>query len=230
MTVGLKILQLAQALGIRDVDVARALGVARSTVAAYKTGRTSPSRDKVLAFQSFVRSSHRKTVPLDWIYDGMETTPPLKDATPSELLQPVSMPTTPIRLVGSVGAGNGEDDGSDEDILNIPMHLSGDDYVAWRVVGDSMLPLLEPGDVAVFRERIEPRNKEFSLLRKADGTCVCKQMVYRDGAWWLHSLNPAYPDEVVGEGCTRLGLLVGVWRSIGTREMILFDFFGLRDL
>lgn len=228
MTVGLKLLRLAGVLGMSDADLSRALGVARSTVAAYKRGKTSPTPDKVGPFLAMVRMKHQKTVPIAWVFDGQDTPPPIRDSSPLDVVRTSAMPTSSVRLVGSVGAGNGEDSTADDDILQIPMHLSGDDYVAWRVVGDSMMPLLEPGDVAVFRESAEPKSREIALFRLADGTHLCKQQMFQ-GRWVFHSLNPAYPDEPAPMDSTRLGLLVGVWRSIGTREMILFDFFGLRE-
>ncbi len=66
-----------------------------------------------------------------------------------------------------------------------------------RVVGDSMLPTLSPGDRLLVRYDVRVRPGSLAIARFADGAVVVKRVGERrtsaqgGRAWWLLSDNPA---------------------------------------
>ena len=66
-----------------------------------------------------------------------------------------------------------------------------------RVIGDSMLPTLEPGDRLLVRYGVQVRANDLVVARFADGTVAVKRATERrtsvSGApgWWLLSDNAA---------------------------------------
>ena len=70
---------------------------------------------------------------------------------------------------------------------------SGGESFALRVIGQSMVPEFAEGEVIVVEPDGAVRDGSFVLAR-ADGGWIFRQLVLRDGRWWLHPLNPAWPD------------------------------------
>lgn len=66
-----------------------------------------------------------------------------------------------------------------------------DGWIGWALVqGDSMLPLLRPGDRLLVSYRRRPRVGEVVVARFVDGTVAVKRAAGRRGAaWWLLSDN-----------------------------------------
>lgn len=136
-----------------------------------------------------------------------------------------SVPFAELRILGSVSAGDGAD-AYDESSMPVPMTLVTDDRVGWIVSGDSMLPFLQEGDIAVFKEARVPRLGFPNLVRTKDGQYRAKIVKFDGSQYTLHSLNQSYspePGEVEWKG-----YLVGIYRTAGSFEMMLHDAGGLR--
>jgi SOS-response transcriptional repressor LexA len=131
-----------------------------------------------------------------------------------------------LRILGGVAAGLGWDSSADEDSLPVPISLTGPSRVGWIVRGDSMMPFLQEGDVAIFEEARVPKLHVPNLIRTGENEHRVK-MVRHDGTHYrLWSLNPVYKEEMAtGEW---LGYLVGYYRLIGSREAMEHDPSGLR--
>lgn len=130
-----------------------------------------------------------------------------------------------LRILGGVSAGLGWE-ATDEDAIEVPISLCGPSRVGWIVRGDSMIPLLQEGDVAIFESGIVPKLNVPNLVRTRDTEYRVK-MVRHDGErYCLWSLNPSYPEEPADGSW--LGYLVGFYRLIGSREEMMHDPSGLR--
>lgn len=139
-------------------------------------------------------------------------------------------PMVMIPVVGRVAAGEGVYNvDPDEEAVAVPASLKQIGGIGYVIDGDSMMPALQPGDVALFRETHQPRNG-FTFLLKRDGEYRCKNIAWRSGEWIMESLNPnkdQYPDATMRDWQI-LGMLVGWYRSIGSYEKLEADPHGLR--
>jgi len=150
-----------------------------------------------------------------------------KDGRPVSLLFG-EMAALPV--VGSVSAGPGLSNvDADQGEVWVPMSLRQIGGVGYVIDGDSMMPALQPGDIALFKETYQPRNG-FTFLLKNDGEFRCKNISWHQGEWVMHSLNPnkeRYPDQSLLDWQI-LGILVGWYRSVGSYEKLEADPHGLR--
>jgi SOS-response transcriptional repressor LexA len=67
---------------------------------------------------------------------------------------------------------------------------------ALMVLGDSMLPEFAEGEVIVVEPEGLARDGSY-VVADHDGEPILRQLVQREGDWWLHPLNPRYPDAVL---------------------------------
>lgn len=133
-----------------------------------------------------------------------------------------------LPVVGSVAAGEGQYNVDSElETVFVPERLAQIGGIGWMVEGESMMPLLEPGDVAIFREHRQPRRNYPFLVKSADGMYRVKILAWSNDEWMLESLNPKFIPEPFGSHAL-LGYLIGWYRSRGTRETMDSDPHGLR--
>lgn len=64
---------------------------------------------------------------------------------------------------------------------------------ALMVLGDSMLPEFAEGEIIVVEPEGLARDGSY-VVADHDGEPILRQLVSRAGSWWLHPLNPRYPD------------------------------------
>ena len=153
----------------------------------------------------------------------------------SEQFKGVPLPTLStkmvrINVVGRVAAGEGEYNVDPEDHgIYVPANLGGPDHLGYVVTGDSMMPALEDGDVAVFRPSSAPRRKLAFLVKSPDGSFKVKKMGWSESEnrWVMQSLNPTYPPEPM-DGHQVVGYLIGFYRAHGSYEKIEADLHGLQ--
>jgi phage repressor protein C with HTH and peptisase S24 domain len=113
--------------------------------------------------------------------------------------------TVPVRLVklrlqAGVTRFETEPDLEDGGVLHVPTEVIEEDnlvpheLLAIRVRGRSMEPLMFEDDVIVVDTRQKsPINRELYALN-FDGDCCVKQLIKRNGDWYLHSLNDEFGD------------------------------------
>lgn len=135
----------------------------------------------------------------------------------------------PIRFIGTVGAdtlANWVDPFESEIFEYVPPEMADRlGRFAARVASDSMMDFLQPDDIIVLQHDPTPRIGRIVLYRSAENKLAIKQLAYRDGEYYLHSLNPAYEDiQAYGQV---VGYLVGVVRMWGTKRMTVYDPSGL---
>ncbi|MBP6675232.1 MAG: S24 family peptidase [Vitreoscilla sp.] len=71
---------------------------------------------------------------------------------------------------------------------------SGSEAFALRVIGHSMAPEFSEGEIIL----IEPDGALHHgcyVLAQAEGEWTFRQLQQRGSDWWLHPLNPAWPDQ-----------------------------------
>lgn len=135
------------------------------------------------------------------------------------------MPSKPIPVVGNVAAGSPVGSYVDDDLIWVPEQLAHPGTRGWVVEGDSMIPFLQPYDIAIVREHKTER-LNYPFLIRVDGGHQIKLLKHDGKHFIFHSLNPTYPDVTAfGE---LVGYLVGIVRIQGSRVEMLYDPNGLK--
>jgi hypothetical protein len=180
---------------LEQKEVAAQLGISRSYYANIEAGQDPPE---------YVKDKLRELG-----YTNGER-PKVLRLTPT--------PMSKIRIVGKVGAGPGEHNvDSDDEYASVPQKLAAIGSLAWIVEGESMMPSLRPGDIAIFKEERLPRKDYPMLVRGTDGEVRVKNMRFKNGRWVLESMNERFGDEDLGHH-ELVGVLVGWYRSFGGYE------------
>ncbi len=136
----------------------------------------------------------------------------------------------PIPSIGTIGACSKvewTDPFENEEMVYVPGHMAdGRGRFACIASGDSMMPLVQPGDKLVWQRTDVPKIGAVVLFRSFDNTVTIKTLRHDGSEFQLEPMNKAYATERA-EG-SMLGYLVGVYRKIGKRVMTDFDDDGIR--
>ena len=98
---------------------------------------------------------------------------------------------------------------------------SGSEIVALMVLGDSMAPEFIEGEILVI-ETGAPATDGLFVIGSADGEFIFRQLKRDDsGSWWLHALNPAYPDIAI-EGPDTIKGVVTHKKKPGSRKSVKY--------
>lgn len=181
-------------------DVADELGVSEDKLGNIAAARTKVPHDLVPKLRMVLN------LPVDWPYKNGS----MRMVGDGKLLPVGISAMKGVRVVGKVSAGPGATNVDEDDpIVFIPDRLAALGTLAWTVEGDSMMPALEPGDIALFRESHTLRRRFAYLLKDSEGSHSIKMTRWTQaGKWEGYSLNPAYaPIDL--DGMQVLGILVG---------------------
>jgi SOS-response transcriptional repressor LexA len=101
---------------------------------------------------------------------------------------------TMLELAAAAGAGRELWDEPCDTWVELPVDAPDSPCVALRVAGDSMTPVLHPGDVILVGLHVTPRVGDLVVTRLADDGVVVKQLAASSRTRLeLASLNPGYP-------------------------------------
>lgn len=104
----------------------------------------------------------------------------------------------------------------------IPVHMLMRGVFTCEIAGDSMSPLLEPGDTAIFQVAEFVRAGRVVLYYHPKTQRVTVKQLKHDGHMpVLHPLNPTYSDEPANGNV--IGVLIGYDRKVGKRRVTAFD-------
>lgn len=82
--------------------------------------------------------------------------------------------------------------------------LEGENVFALTVVGDSMEPEFQEGEIIIVNPHIEALPGDFIIVKNPDGEATFKQLKKYGNSWVLHPLNPRYHDMEVRRGDFRI--------------------------
>lgn len=120
-----------------------------------------------------------------------------------------------LRLRAGAAEYNTEPDMSLDGFEDVPravllnLHLKPDHLLALPVRGDSMHPMFIEDDIVIIdTSDRKPINREIYAVN-FNGEGLIKQLLYRGGQWYLHSLNPDHPTVNIKSGeCSIVGRVV----------------------
>lgn len=198
---------LAEARAKKNIgakDVAEKTGIKLTRIYDITNGRVNVKDDELTEFRKFFKK------PLSWPEEG-------------HLVSLAGTPLYPVPVVGNVEAGEGAYNvDPDTREVFVPKKLSDLGGLGWVVDGESMMPALEPGMVALFREFRSAQRKRTYLVKSEDGGLRVKNLEWVNDEWTLISLNKAFPPEPLGQQELQ-GFLIGWYYAKGTREKMDTD-------
>lgn len=133
-----------------------------------------------------------------------------------------------VKVYGAVSAGLGNTSTIDGAELDVPIQFARDDFGALVVEGDSMLGLLQGGDIAIFRDHYHPKPDAIMACELTESRqWVVKKVIWKDNRYVLRSLNPSYSDLL--DSFRPTGFLVGIVRDDGPERIIRLNPYGIKD-
>ncbi|MDK6077916.1 LexA family transcriptional regulator [Massilia varians] len=222
-----------QTAGISQVELARACGVAPPSVHGWLSGKS-----KFLRGENLLKAARALRVSEDWLATGKGSMIPevgmpapsasaspfiddqvdLADARPvraGEDPDTVAIPRVKLRLRAGVSQYDTEPDMGGDGHELVPasvltgLGLNPRNLIAVRVRGTSMEPMMFEDDVVIVdRSDTKPISREVYAVN-FDGEACVKQLLYRGGQWYLHSINPDHPPvNVKSKPCSIVGRVV----------------------
>lgn len=194
-----RLTQRLKETGLTQSELAKRIGVSKTTITFWKTGVNKLSGENLMALAKALRCSAR------WLATGEGSPVPeslsldkpwldMDDASNVEQGPPIVSPYRAIPIVGTAQMGAegywyALDEG--EGFVDVPSKDPG--AYALRLKGDSMAPAIRSGWIAV----CEPNGRlvpgEYVMIRLVDGECMLKELLYaNDEEVSVMSLNPAY--------------------------------------
>lgn len=165
-------------------DVAKRIGVAKSTIQRYEAGLISSPKQPVLA--AMAKAFNVKE---EWLF-GMSNEKEL------EVIASYDDGMIPIPVLGEVSAGMGKyaNDNITGYIFEEKESITDDcEYVYLRVSGDSMYPEFKEGDLVFVKCQSSVESGSYAVVMVDSELGMVKKVVYGDDYVELHSVNPMYP-------------------------------------
>lgn len=206
MDFGAKIKSLRMELGLTLEEVGKIVGVGKSTVRKWESGQiANMRRDKIALLAHALQIS--PTELMGWEKEE----PPL----PAGAIPYSSMQRIPI--IGSVRAGAGGlalEEVSGYELADV---RNPEEYFFLRVVGDSMSPEINEGDLALVHRQpdIESGELAVAIINEEEGTI--KKIIKRADSIVLQSFNPSpeyMPRIFIGEEMNEVRIAGKVVRTV----------------
>lgn len=184
-----RILAAIQKAGLSYNELSKLTNIPKSALQRYATGETEKIPiDRIEAISKAVN------VPAQYI---MGWTDDIKPKQPSNII-PIDNDTefVNIPVVGRVAAGvtcYADMDIIDYEPTSVDSITPGEDYVYLKVVGDSMYPKFEEGDLVLVRRQTSVDSGSYAVVIIDGEDGVVKKIVYGQNWIELHSINPMYP-------------------------------------
>lgn len=186
MDIGNRLKILREQAHLTQEEVGNKIGVTKATVNRYETGEIDIKRTIAVKLAKVLN-----TTPA-YIMGWEDEAHPLPgNAIPLSEMDFVNVP-----IIGRVAAGIAcfaESNIIGYQPVESKYIQNGEEYVFLRVVGDSMYPKLEDGDLVLVRCQASVDNGAFAVVNIDNEDGVVKKIIYGDDFIELVSINPMYP-------------------------------------
>lgn len=173
----LRLKELRNKLGLRQVDFAKDMGILQSTLSSWENGRYEPDMEMLVKMADYFGVS------VGYLLGGESLSP--KQNTQGKW----------IPVLGDVAAGIPIE--AVENIIDweeiSPELAAAGDFFGLRIKGSSMEPRIREGDVVIVRQQEDADTGDTAVvLVNGDSATVKRIKKEPDGGIWLIPNNPAY--------------------------------------
>lgn len=184
--IGSRIKEARKELDMTLDDVAKKVGVAKSTIQRYEAGLiTSPKLPVLVAIANTFGVNE------NWIKGISDEKRAAKKNT-----KEFEDNRIPVPVLGEVSAGLGTyaDDNITGYIFEDKSNMTDDsEYAYLKVVGDSMYPEFKEGDLVFIKCQNSVESGSYAVVMVEDEMGVVKRVIYGEDFVELQSVNPMYP-------------------------------------
>lgn len=171
-------------------EFARVLGTSKQVVSRYETGQRTPNISVVQNFSS------KLGIPIEILAGSDASATRSLGASP---LPSNAMPVSTlyrIPIIGTVRAGAGGLALEDLEGYEMADVHNPEDYYFLRVVGDSMAPHINEGDLALIRKQDDVESGELAVVVIDGDEGTIKKIIKKPSTVILQAFNPEYPPRV----------------------------------
>lgn len=207
--------------GWKQADLARHLGVSRTSVSYYENGGPLPM-DLFEKLRSLGNIANIPTMPQTPLPSDVQV---LETGIRGTSIMPRGMVLLPLAPSPQAGAWMTPTT-TDSEGIEVDAKFGGEGRFVSHMEGDSMLPFLEPNDTLVWQESRRPKLNRIVYAWNGDGQATVKQLKHDGTDFVLCPLNDRYENATAALWETN-AYLVGVIRSAQGTEITLFSPDGL---
>lgn len=227
MSIGSRIREARRAAKLTQKELAKRVGMAQASLSELETGESNSTTMtasfaaalgvNALWLETGKGSMTGAGASTDQASPFVEATEDPAEARPVRAGEPetVAIPRVKLRLRAGVAQYDTEPDldGDGDELvpaaLLVALGLNSRNLIALRVRGISMEPMMFEDDVVIVdKSSKSPINRELFAVN-FDGEACIKQMLFRGGQWYLHSINPDFgPVNVKSGKCSIVGRVV----------------------
>lgn len=185
-----RIRDLRIAAGLSQDELAKKIGYTdRSTIAKIETGKVDLTQSKLVAFANALNTT--PSYLMGWEPDGES---PVSAGLPS--LPHHNRKTKRVPIYGEVRAGTPTQEYENiEDWEDIYLPYNDNaNYAFLNVKGDSMLPRITDGDLALVNTDATVKSGDVAVVLVNGNEATIKKVYIDDNGITLHAFNPYYPD------------------------------------
>lgn len=179
-------------------ELARLTGLTKGKINMWESGRTMfPRREDIEKVAAALE------VPVEWFYDGQPGQPPKEAGNGVRIKDPNLIQgfavTAAVRCWASATAGISFEEEAHFTPVESPHEIPTaflvggtrniDRHDLVSVSGQSMTPIIEPGDQVLFFQDSTPRRNTVVMAECPEGRVYIKALRYNQGRWTLESLN-----------------------------------------
>lgn len=195
--------RLKRALSIRDMkqsELSLKTGIPKSAISQYVSGAFEPKQDRVEIIAKALDVSEAWLMGYDIPMEREST------KTQERFPQPnITEAYTSFPVIGDVAAGYNHvayEDWSGEKVDIPDSFLRGypkEDFFALQIIGDSMYPMYQDGDVVLILKQSAVNSGDIGLVIYDDDLSTLKKVEFKQGENWLKlvPLNPMYKPELI---------------------------------
>lgn len=166
-------------LGLSQVKLAGKLGVSRSTVAMWETGKSQPDNGLLVKIATILGTTTDHLLGVSNDNAALPKKPDGQNWVPVLGAVRAGMPIDAVEMI------------EDWEQLTPEMARNGT-HVGLRVVGDSMEPRFRAGDVVIVHVQPDIESGEIGIVIINGDTATIKKIIKQDGGIMLVASNPSY--------------------------------------
>jgi phage repressor protein C with HTH and peptisase S24 domain len=197
--------------------IAEALGVSVTTIGRWERYEVDPQPANLRDLAGYFTRITGLTITTE----DLETRELSKEFGNSEIAPAPSGLPSWIPLISHADAGEGHDysdqgygPGSGYEHIDRPPSLRDRNAYAIQIVGESMVPMLNPGDRVVVSPNREFLNGKVYVVRRMSGEVIIKRVRRREDQFICESVNPAEETVIIAIDQVRFLHMV-VWHEMG---------------